>query len=130
MSSCLSFFRMDCNAVFSEIFRANVFYDLGSTKQNKIITKYIQSSCCNDCVRTVRVNNKVFVHYLPLQQLRISGNTTHDWPNYIMTENLQGSFQCTKCDKLCNLTSSTVENADVSFVEFDVELAMVTLFPK
>ena len=121
---------MDCNAVFSEIFQVNVFHDLGSTKQNKIVTKYIQSSYCNDCVRTVRVNNEVFVHYVSLQQLSISGNTTHDWTNYIMKENLQGSFQCTKCDKLCNLTSSIVEHADALFIEFDEELVMVMLFLK
>lgn len=97
---------MDCNTVFPEIFRANVIHDLGSTQQSKIVTKYIQSSYCNDCVRTIRVNNEVFVHYVSLYQLYISDNTIQDWPNYIIKENLAGSLQCTRCEKLCNLTSS------------------------
>ena len=56
---------MDCNTVFQEIFRANVIHDLGSTQQSKIVTKYIQSSYCNDCVRTIRVNNEVLCIMYP-----------------------------------------------------------------
>ena len=112
ISRCPLFFRMDCNTVFLEIFRVNVFHNLGSTKQSKIVTKYIQSSYCNDCVKTVRVKNEVFVQYVSLHQLLISGNTIHDWPNYIMAENLPGSLQRRRCYKLCNLTLSVVKNAD------------------
>ena len=56
--------------------------------------------------------SKIFVQYVLLHQLLISVNTIHDWPNYIMAENLPGSLQCRRCDKLCNLTSSIVKNAD------------------
>lgn len=115
---------------FSEIFRVNVSHDLSSTQKSKIVTKYIQSSYCNDYVRTVRVNNEIFVHYVSLQQFCISSNSIHDWPNYIMTENLPRSLLCTRCGKLCNVTSSVVEKADFSFTELDVESAMVVPFSK
>lgn len=114
ISRCPSFFRMDCNTVFPEIFRANVIHDLGSTQQSKIVTKYIQSSYCNNCVRTIRVNIEVFVHYVSLYQLYISDNTIQDWPNYIIKENLAGSLQCTRCEKLFNLTSSIFSWGNIS----------------
>ena len=47
-----------------------------------------------------------------------------DWPNYIMTGNLPGSFQCKRCVSLCNMTYSAAEKADFLCIEFYVELAI------
>ena len=41
-----------------------------------------------------------------------------------MTRNLPGSFQCTRCASLCNMTYSAVEKADFLCNEFYVELAI------
>ena len=60
-------------------------------------------------MKAVRVSNETFLHYISLQQLLISGNTIHDWFNYVIAKNKPGSLQCTRCDSFRNVGSSVVD---------------------
>lgn len=79
-------------------------------------------------MKAVRVINEVFLHYISVQQLFISGNAMHDCLNYIIAENKPGSLQCTRCESLqwCRCDSLFVT---LDF-KFDIKLATVIFFLK
>ena len=76
---CSSFVRMDCNAQFSEIFRTNVFCNLSNIHKRNTLSTYIQNGFCRDRQRNLRVNNEVFVYYVSLPQVVLTGYSMSDW---------------------------------------------------
>ena len=72
----------------------------------------------------IALNNTVFVHYISLQQIVESGYSIHDWPSYLLRQNLPCQIQCS-CEKICDALSSNISYSDFMFVEFDVELSSI-----
>ena len=58
--------------------------DSSSTEREKITTEYIQNGFCSDYERNYILYNKVYIHFISLQQIVESGPSIHDWPMLLL----------------------------------------------
>ena len=126
---CPSFYSMDCNAQFSEIFCKNVFTDMGEQELSKIISKHNQTAFCSNCQKNLNTCIEVFVNYISLEEILQLRYSFEDWPSFVINRNVSlQNLQCDECEKLWPCQSSVSSLSEVVFVEFSPGLMSLTTF--
>lgn len=92
---CSSFYRMDYNTQFSEIFTEGAF-QFSVLKRRYFLSKY--AGICKSCQYTEPKDIVIFINYLSLHMLSENGFSGEFWPAFFSTQNATVmKSQCPKC---------------------------------
>ena len=113
---CPSFRPRDCNAVFSDIFREQVFSDLNDLEKLALITTLNFNEVCSICNSTCIGFVNTFVQYVS----NTDPNYITDWPDMLFQTNFSiQSVTCNLCGNGVNIGEYFVNPAHILFVEMD-----------
>ena len=117
---CVSLAPMNCDAVFSEIFRLAVFGSFPSIIKDIFISTFTYRGECpnSNCLKPGVKTCEVFVHFISSRML----NQLSDWETILFHQNNVHSFQCEFCNEgQCIVSDIQITSPSCLFVEFSAK---------